>query len=177
MKDFTKNIIGLILCVIGICIYWLPLVKVFVLIPIIFFVISIFIRKRIWSIFLNIVPLLPFIVLYLGYWIPTSKSIIVESRIRYQMIDIGQGDFVRNGIEYKQRNRRIFLQDTVNGMQWLYVDSYDFKKLWPEPPFTMKEKNYTIKAKFKTYRLLNGEYAKATLLKYDSIEGCPMITK
>jgi hypothetical protein len=41
----------------------------------------------------------------------------------------------------------------------------------------MKEKNYTIKAKFKTYRLLNGEYAKATLMEYDSIEGCPMITK
>lgn len=82
------------------------------------------------------------------------------------MIDIGQGDFVWNGIEYKQRNRRIFLQDTVNGMQWLYVDSCDFKKLLPEPPFTMKEKNYTwLKPNLKTYRLLNGEYAKATLLE------------
>ena len=177
MKDFTKNIIGFILCIIGIFIYLFPLVKIFILIPIVFFVISIFIKKRIWSIFLNVVPLLPFIVLYLGLWIPTSKGIIVESRIRYQMIDIGQGDFVRNGIEYKQRNKRIFLQDTVNGIQWLYVDSSDFKKLWPEPPFTMKEKNYTIKAKFKTHRLLNGEYAKATLLEYVSIEGCPMITK
>lgn len=115
--------------------------------------------------------------IYLGSIVPTSKSIIVESRIRYQMIDIGQGDFVRNGIEYKQRYKRIFLQDTANGIHWLYVSSSDFKKLWPEPPFTMKEKNYTIKAKFKTYRLLDGEYAKATLLEYDSIEGCPMITK
>jgi hypothetical protein len=177
MKDFTKNIIGLIFCVIGVYIYLFPWVKIFILIPIIFFVISIFIKRRIWSILLNIVPLAPFLVLYLGLIIPTSKSIIVESRIRYQMIDIGQGDFVRNGIEYKQRNKRIFLQDTVYGIQWLYVDSGDFKKLWPEPPFVMKEKNYTIKAKFKTYRLLNGEYAKATLLEYDSIEGCPMITK
>jgi len=93
------------------------------------------------------------------------------------MIDIGYGDFVRNGIEYRQRNKRIFLQDTINGIKWLYVDSSDFKKLWPEPPFIMREKNYTIKAKFKTYRLLNGEYAKATLLEFDSIAGNPMITK
>ena len=167
----------MILCLIGIYIYFFPLAKLLILIPIIFFAISIFIKKRFWSIFINIIPIVPFVVLYLGAKIPTSKSIIVESRIRYQMIDIGQGDFVRNGIEYKLRNKRIFLQDTVNGIQWLYVDSSDFKKLWPEPPFTMKEKNYTIKAKFKTHRLLDGEYAKATLLEYDSIEGSPMITK
>jgi len=177
MKDFTKNIIGLILCVIGILLYLFPFVKILILIPIIFFMFSIFIKKRFWSIILNIIPILPIIAIYLGSIIPTSKSIIVESRIRYQMIDIGQGDFVRNGIEYKQRHKRIFLQDTANGIHWLYVSSSDFKKLWPEPPFTMKEKNYTIKAKFKTYRLLDGEYAKATLLEYDSIEGCPMITK
>lgn len=93
------------------------------------------------------------------------------------MVDIGQGDYFQNGIEYKQHNKRIFLQDTINGIQWLYVDSSDFKKLWPEPPFTMREKNYTIKAKFETHRLLNGEYANATLLEYDSIEGDPLITK
>ena len=93
------------------------------------------------------------------------------------MIDIGQGDFVRNGIEHKLRNKRVFLQDIINGIRWLYVDSSDFKKLWPEPPFTMKEKNYTIKAKFKTHRLLNGTYSKAILLGYDSINESPMITK
>ena len=93
------------------------------------------------------------------------------------MIDIGQDDFVRNGIEYKQQNKRIFLQDTVNGIRWLYVDSSDFKKLWPEPPFVMKEKNYTMKAKFKTHRLLNGAYSKATLIEFERINESPMITK
>lgn len=93
------------------------------------------------------------------------------------MVDFGQGDFVRNGIELKQNNKRIFLQDTINGIRWLYIDSDDFKRLWPEPPFTMREKNYTIKAKFKTYRLLNGDYAKASLIEYEKIEGNPMITK
>jgi hypothetical protein len=93
------------------------------------------------------------------------------------MVDFGQGDFFRNGVELKRHNKRIFLQDTVNGIHWLYVTSDEFKKLWPEPPFKMREKNYTIKAKFKTYRLLNGKYAKATLLDYESIEGTPLITK
>jgi len=151
--------------------------KILIIIPIFFFIISIIIESRIISAIINSLTLLPFLIIFIGDIIPTSGSIIIESRIRYQMIDIGQGDFVRYGIEYKQRNKRIFLQDTINGIRWLYVDSSDFKKLWPEPPFKMKEKNYTIKAKFKTHRLLNGGYAKATLVEYDSIEGSPMITK
>jgi len=129
------------------------------------------------SVVINSLTILPFLIVFIGNIIPTSGSIIVESRIRYQMIDIGQGDFIRNGIEHKQRNKRIFLQDTINGIRWLYVDSSDFKILWPEPPFTMREKNYTIKAKFKTHRLLNGEYSKATILEYDTINESPMITK
>jgi hypothetical protein len=129
------------------------------------------------SVVINSLTILPFLIIFIGDIIPTSGSIIVESRIRYQIIDIGQGDYIRNGIEYKRQNKRIFLQDTINGIKWLYVDSSDFNKLWPEPPFTMKEKNYTIKAKFKTHRLLNCEYSKATLLEYDSINESPMITK
>lgn len=153
------------------------MLKVLILIPISLYIISIIIKSRIISIAINSLIVLPFLIVFIGEIIPISGSIIVESRIRYQMIDIGQGDYLRNGIEYKQKNKRIFLQDTVNGIQWLYVDSCDFKKLWPEPPVTMKKKNYTIKAKFKTHRLLNREYAKAILLEYDSIEGSPMITK
>jgi hypothetical protein len=178
MKDKTKFYIGLLLCLIGITlILYFSLLKVLILIPISLFIISIFIKSRLISIVINSLIILPFLIIFLGDTIPTSGSIIVESRIRYQMVDFGQGDFVRNGIELKQHNKRIFLQDTINEIRWLYVDSDDFKKLWPEPPFTMREKNYTIKAKFKTYRLLNGEYAKATLLDYEKIEGNPMITK
>jgi hypothetical protein len=178
MKDKTKFYSGITLCLIGISlILYFSLVKVLILIPILFFIISIFIKSRLFSILINSLVFLPFLIVLLGENIPTSKRIIVESRIRYQMLDFGQGDFVRNGIELKLRNKRIFLQDTINGIHWLYVDSEDFKKLWPEPPFKMREKNYTIKAKFETYRLLNGEYAKAVLIEYDSIEGNPMITK
>jgi len=178
MKDKTKFYIGLLLCLIGITlILYFSLLKVLILIPIFIFIISISIKSRLISIVINSLIFLPLLIIFLGDTIPTSGSIILESRIRYQMVDFGQGDFFRNGMELKQHNKRIFLQDTIKGIRWLYIDSDDFKKLWPELPFTMREKNYTIKAKFKTYRLLNGEYAKASLLEYEKIEGNPMITK
>jgi len=179
MTDKTKNIIGLFLCVTGIVILILifPLVKILILIPIILFVISIYIKNRNWSIMLNTLTLLPFIVAYLSLRIPTSKSITFDSRIRYQLIDFGQGDFIRNGIENRLNNQRIFLADSINGIKWVYMDYQDFKKLWPEPPFDMRAKNYTIKARFKIYKLLTGDFSKAKLIKVERVKGDPMITK
>ena len=178
MKDKTKFYTGLFLCLIGItlilCFSWL---KILILIPISLFIISLIVKSRMISAIINSLTILSFLVLFFGNNIPVGGSIIVESRIRYQIVDLGQGDFVRNGIELKQGNERIFLQDTIHGIRWLYVDASDFRKLWPEPPFKMKEKNYTIRAKFKTHRLLNGEYSRATLLEYDTIYESPMITK
>jgi hypothetical protein len=179
MKDKTKNIIGLILCLAGIVILILifPLVKILILIPIVLFVISTFIKNLVWAILLNMLTLLPFIIVYLGLRFPTSNSITFDSKIRYQIVDFGQGDFIRNGIEYSLNNRRIFLADSIIGIKWIYVDNKDFKKLWPEPPFEMKAKNYTIKARFKTYRLLTGDYSKASLISIEKVKGNPMITK
>jgi hypothetical protein len=179
MKDKTKIYVGLILCVVGVTLgmEYFPFLKVLIIIPLLLFIISIFIKYRLISILINSLFILQFLVFFIGNTLPTSGEIIIESRIRYQVIDIGQGDFIKNRIEYKQQNRRVFLQDTIDGIQWLYVDSADFKKLWPEPPFKMKEKKYTIKAKFKTYRLLNGNYAKSILLEYKRIRETPLITK
>lgn len=179
MKDKTKNITGLILCLIGIAvlIYVFPMIKLLILIPIFLFVISIFLKRRIWAIILNTFTLLPFIIIYGGLRFPTSKSVIFESRIRYQMVDFGQGDFIRNGIEYKLNNKRIFLADSIDGIKWVYLDNADFKRLWPEPPFDMRAKNYTLKARFKTYRLLTGDYSKATLISVEKVKENPMITK
>lgn len=151
--------------------------KLLILIPITLFLFSLIFKSRTLSIIINSLTILPFLIVFLENRIPTSKDIIIESRIRYQMVDFGQSDFIRNGIEYKLDNKRIFLQDTINGIRWLYVNSNDFKKLWPESPFKMREKNYTIKAKFRTHRLLDGTYSKATLLEVDSINESPMITK
>ena len=106
-----------------------------------------------------------------------SESIVVESRIRYQMIDLGQGDFIRNGIELKLGNKRVFLQDAPNRIYWLYVNSSDFKKVWPESPFKMQEKNYTIKAKLKAYKLINGGYSRATVMEIDTLHERPIFSK
>jgi hypothetical protein len=162
---------------ISILIYMFPLIKILILFPIILFVVSIFVKRRIWAIILNLLTFLPFVIVYLGLRLPTRKSIVFDSRVRYQMVDFGQGDFIRNGIEYKLNNARIFLADSIYGIKWVYVDNDDFKKLWPEPPFDMRAKNYTIKARFKTYRLLTGDYSKATLISVEKVKGDPMITK
>jgi hypothetical protein len=124
----------------------------------------------------SIIPILIFIVL-MRMRVPTNDSIIINSRVRYQLIDFGQGEIVRNAIEYGLNNRRIFIQDTIYGIRWFYVDSKDFKNLWPEPPFDMRAKNYTIKAKFKVDKLLFGGYSKATVIEYEKINDNPMITK
>jgi hypothetical protein len=160
MKDKSKIVIGLILCLIGIAV-----------------LIYVFPKIKLLTIVLNILTLLPFLIIYCGLRFPTSKSIVFDSRVRYQLIDFGQGDFIRNGIEYKLNNRRIFLADSINGIRWVYVDNVDFKKLWPEKPFDMRAKNYTIKARFKAYRLLTGDYSKASLISVEKVNGNPMITK
>ena len=112
MKDKTKFYTGLFLCLIGtILILYFSWIKILILIPISIFLISIIIKSRILSVVINSLTILPFLVLFVGNNIPITGSIIVESRIRYQIVDIGQGDFVRNGVELKQCNKRIFLQD------------------------------------------------------------------
>lgn len=179
MQNYTKDIIGLMLCLLGIhmLISLFPFVDILIIIPSILFVISVFIKKQIWAIMINTLTLLPFIIIYLGLRVPSSKSIIIDSKITYQMVDFGQGDCIRDRIEYKLNNRRIFLVDSVKGIKWLYVDNKDFLRLWPEPPFNMKDKNYTIKARFKTYKLLNGDYSKATLINFEKVEENPIKAK
>ena len=62
-------------------------------------------------------------------------------------------------------------------MKWIYVGKRAFGKLWPEPPLEMSRKNYTIKARFKTYKLLLGGYAKASVISIEKLEENPIIRK
>lgn len=179
MKISPKDIPGLLFCIAGslILLYLFPFIKILILIPIVLFVTSVFIKNWKVAILLNSITAIPFVIVYLGLRIPAGKSIEFESRIRYQMVDLGQYDFIRNGIELKLNNRRVFLADTINGINWVYVNESDFKKLWPEPPFVMRERNYTVKARFKTYKLITGGYSTAEIVKLDLVNGNPMITK
>ncbi|UII31496.1 hypothetical protein LVD17_24695 [Fulvivirga ulvae] len=95
----------------------------------------------------------------------------------YRMVDTGQGDFLRNGIELLLGNKKIFLADPIDDVKWIYVDKTAFGKLWPESPLDMSRKNYTIKASFRTRKLLFGGYAKASLISIEKLEENPIIRK
>ena len=178
MRSYSKDIIGLALCLLGIyvLISLFPFVEILIIIPTLLYVISIFIKKQIVAIMINTLTLLPFIILYIGLRMPTSKSILIDSKIMYQPIDIRHPEGIRDRIEYKLNNRRIFLSDPVNGIKWLYLDKNDFLKLYPGSPFKMIAKHDTIKARFKTYKLINGDYSKASLISFEK-KSNPVIEK
>lgn len=179
MKNYAKDIIGLAFCLLAmhVLLRLFPFTELLIIIPALLFVISVFIKKPVWAILINTLTLLPFIILYLGIRVPSGKSIVIESKIRYETVDFGQIEGIRDRIEYRLNNRRIFLADPVNGIQWIYVNNRDFRKLWPEPPSTMNAKNDTIKARFKTYKLLNGDYSKARVMGFEKVGGDPIRTK
>ncbi|WP_143525164.1 hypothetical protein [Labilibacter marinus] len=179
MKNKTRNIIGIVLCIlsISILIYLFPLTKLLIVIPTTLFFVSLKLKKWIWTIVLNTLTILPLLIILIGLKFPTNKQVVINSEIRYQILDFGQGDYIRNAIESKLGNKRVFLADTVNGIKWLYVKESDFKKLWPELPFEMRKKQYTIKATFKTYELWNGNCSNAILINVQQIDGNPKITK
>ncbi len=109
------------------------------------------------------------------YRIPISAPQFLKAEIKYQMIDLGFDDAVRNYLEYRNGNVRVYLND--DKIEWLYVDTNDRKKLWPESPFIMKEKNYTIVAKFKVSKALIGNFTLAKIVDTVHIAGSPIIRK
>lgn len=109
------------------------------------------------------------------YHIPISKSQIFKAEIKYEMVDLGFDNAVRNYLEYRTGNVRIFLNN--DEIKSLYVDTNDCKKLWPESPFAMKEKNYTIIATFKVSKALFGNYTLARVIDTIHVSDSPFIHK
>ena len=91
------------------------------------------------------------------------------------MIDLSSDNAVRNYFEYRAGNVRVFLND--DEIKWLYVDTNDYKKLWPESPFIMKEKNYTIVATFNVSKSLVGKFTLAKVVDTVHVIGRPLIHK
>ena len=130
-----------------------------------------------WIPILSLWVLIPVLAIYILIRLPMSKSIVIDSRVMYRMVDTGQGDFLRNGIELLLGNKKIFLADPIDDVKWIYVDKAAFEKLWPESPPEMSRKNYTIKARFRTYKLLFGGYGKASVIRIEKLEENPIIRK
>lgn len=129
------------------------------------------------AVYIIITITVSFLLIFLRYRLTKTENITEESEITYKVIDIGQNDIFRNFFESLFRKKRVFLKEKFNTIEWLYIDNKDFLKLLPENPLTIKEKNYTIKFKFKTKRLIFGGFSVSKIISYTEINKIPEILK
>ena len=85
------------------------------------------------------------------------------------MIDFGQNDTFRSYFESLFQKKRVHLKDKFNSTEWIYIDMLDFMKLHQESSLEMKNKNYTLKIKFETKRLIFGGFSIAKIISYNRI--------
>jgi len=128
-------------------------------------------------IYLGIIFIVGCVLTYFRYRIPYSEKIRSESVVIYKMIDIGNTDFYRYSFESIFGNKRIYLTNDLENMEYIYCSKKDFYKLWPESPFNMKEKKYTVKFKFEIQKLIFGGSSIAKILSVENISKAPSISK
>lgn len=179
-QEKRKLIVSLAISIMSTVIYAYFIYPYFIyltLIPFIFLIISSLIKNKKLALTINLLPLLPLIVLIITYRIPISSDFEIESEVQYKLVDFSLNDFIRDGFEYKLGNSKVFLADTNLKIKRLYVSKDSYYKLHPESPWDMQKKNYTIKARFKLRKVLNGDYSNSELINYEIINKKPAITK
>ncbi len=124
---------------------------------------------------------------YLTIRIETNKTIEIKSNIIYgtehllsspnvTAFDFFLPDF-RSLIEHKINNRRVYFKDTLPNLNYLYLDNESFIKLQPESPWTMRDKNYTIKATLQANELIFGGYSVAKLKNIEIVNEPARVSK
>ncbi|MBI2416324.1 MAG: hypothetical protein HYV28_00130 [Ignavibacteriales bacterium] len=115
---------------------------------------------------------------FLYYRLPGGRIQIIESEIRYQMMDFGQLDATRSFFELYCGNKRLFLKSANNDQKWVYVSTVDFNKCWSIPPFKQRQDTSTFIAVLQVAPLFfNAGDTPAKLIALKRIHKMPIITK
>ncbi len=112
----------------------------------------------------------------LSWRIPIGETIPIKSKVRFQMIDAGQGDLLRTGIEKRFGNKRLFLDEPYKGQHFLFVSVEDWDEIWSELS-TMRKEGYTYRLTFETRKLILGGYAVAKVVHKERLEEEPRMSK
>ncbi|MFN0117229.1 MAG: hypothetical protein ACKVQC_02915 [Elusimicrobiota bacterium] len=110
----------------------------------------------------------------IGYYrLPMSGLVTRKDEVRYQMVNIGQGDVVRSIFETTLGKKRIFLVN--NGS--IYVSKEDFSRCHLESPREMDSKGYTLEIEYSGRMVLAGRMGTARILSIRKLDKKPVISK
>lgn len=113
-----------------------------------------------------------FVASFFVYRILTNGSQkTLSGEMHYKFLEIGLTN--RDFFEELLKNRPV----RIEGQPLLYVSNDDYLKLWPENPFDMANRHYTIEADLISQPLLIGGYSTAKVIKVIRVNKDPIITK
>ena len=118
-----------------------------------------------------------FALTFIRYRLKSGRKITGDAIVKYRVIDIGRDDSFRYSFESLWGNKRVFLSQPINDLEWVYVDALDYKKLSPESPLKMVEENYSIRFEFEVSRLLFGGLGLGKIIRYEKIKETPVVLK
>lgn len=121
---------------------------------------------------LAVVIIILLAIIVLKYRLPANKpKLEYEGEVIYRMIEWDYG--LRVSFESLLRNKKIHIEASPG----LFVSIHNWRKLWPESPIDMMEKQYTIKAKLIAKPLFFGGMSLANVLSVEKITKYPTVIK
>lgn len=115
---------------------------------------------------------------FIRYRLPKGKSVSLERKMVFQMIDIGQADGWRcNVFESLLGKKRISVVDEHEQVTWFYVNQADFAQCWKTSPFKLQKQSQTLLLTLDVQPLLLGGYGPAKITNIEFINEMPMIRK
>lgn len=111
---------------------------------------------------------------YTLYRVPSwEQSVVFQGEVHYKVLELALNN--REAFEYYAPGGLELVR--IEGAPELFVSAADRRRLWPEDPFTMMDKDYTLKAKIRASPLLFGGYGVSNVVTVERITGQPNIRK